>query len=310
MISVIMPVYNAEKYICQSVESILKQTYTDFELILIDDCGTDKSIDLVKKTFSDTRIKYYRNDKNMGIAYSRNRGLEVATGEFVAFMDDDDIAPLNRLELEMKFLEENPDIDAVGGRYSVIDEKGRVTGYSDDTLQNPKFIKACLMFFDPLGNGSMLFRRSTVIDNRIRFREDCYGMEDYLFWIDFSLVGKISNLKDIMLCWRNIEGNETRRCTGEMKSKRAAKFAEIQRYAIEKNGFELSKEDLNILTGMLSEGRFEKIVSKEDVEKLYRVLKDIIGQAKEKDMDNQNEIAVACRKQFSRRLEYSEVWNL
>ena len=99
MISVIMPVYNAEKYICQTVESILKQTYTDFELILIDDCGTDKSIDLVKKTYSDTRIKYYRNDKNMGIAYSRNRGLEVATGEFVAFMDDDDIAPLNRLEL-------------------------------------------------------------------------------------------------------------------------------------------------------------------------------------------------------------------
>lgn len=310
MISVIMPIYNAEKYVRHTVESILKQTYTDFELILIDDCGTDRSIDLVKKTYSDDRIKYIYNERNMGIAYSRNMGLESAEGEYVAFMDDDDIAPLSRFELEMKFLEDNPIIDAVGGRYSVIDEEGSVTGYSDDTLQNPQYIKACLMFYDPLGNGSMLFRKKTVVDNEIRFKEECYGMEDYLFWIDFSLVGKISNLKDIMLCWRNIEGNETGRCTGEMKSLRAAKFAEIQRYAIEKNGFELSEEHLNILTRMLPEGRFENIASNEDVNSLHRVLKTIIGQAKEKNMDNFNEIVVACRKQFSRRIEYSEVWNL
>ena len=307
MISVIMPVYNASKYICQAVESILNQTYKDIELILIDDIGTDDSIELVKKTFSDNRIKYFRNDKNMGIAYSRNRGLEVATGEFVAFMDDDDIVPLNRFELEMSFLKENPDIDAVGGRYCVIDENGDIKGYSYDTLQNPLFIKACLMFYDPLGNGSMLFRRSIVIDNDIRFKDNCYGMEDYLFWIDFSLVGNISNVKEVLLCWRNVEGNETGRCTGEMKQKRAFKFADIQRYAFEKNGFQLSEKDMTTIIEMLPEGKLEKVVSEEDIKRLRKALQSVIKQAEDKKMSNHNEIKVACRKQLLRRLEYSEV---
>ena len=309
MISVIMPVYNAEKYICKAVESILDQTYSDLELILIDDRGTDDSIELVKKTFSDDRIKYFHNEKNMGIAYSRNHGLEVATGKFIALMDDDDIAPPNRLELGITYLEAHPEIDAVGGRYYTIDENGNVTGFSNDTFQNPKFIKANLMFLDTQVNGSMLFRRDVVIKNNIRYHDDCYGMEDFLFWVDFSLVGTITNLKDFMLYWRNIQGNETTRSRNELKDQRTAKFAEIQKYAIEKNGFVLSEEEMDALTKMLPEGRLNNYVSKEELDVLYRALSSIVKQAKERNLDNYTEINFACRKQFSRRLEYSEYWD-
>ena len=309
-VSVVMPVHNAEQFICKSIDSILNQSYSDIELILVDDYGTDESMELVKRTYVDSRIKNIKNDKNYGIAYSRNRGIEAATGEYIAFMDDDDVAPLNRLELEMGFLQNHPEIDAVGGRYCSIDEKGNAISYSDDTLQNPNYIKACLMFYDPLGNGTMLFRRDTVIKNNIRFKDNCCGMEDYLFWTDFSQVGSISNLKEVMLYWRNIDGNETSRFINERKKERTKKFAEIQKYAIRKNGFDLTEENENFLTTMLPEGRFEKMVSRSDTEKLYEILKDIVCQAHDKHMDNYNEVRTACRKQFFRRLEYSEMWDL
>lgn len=310
MISVIMPVYNARRYICQAVESILNQNFSDIELIMIDDAGTDGSIELVQNTYADKRIKYIKNEMNRGIAYSRNIGLEIAKGEYIAFMDDDDVAPLNRLQAEIEYLEHHPDIDAIGGRYCVINEEGEIIRYSDDTLQNPKFIKACLMFFDPLGNGSMLFRKRIVEENNIRFMDDCQGMEDYRFWIDFSHFGNISNLKEVMLYWRNVSGNETHRAINDRKIFRETKFAEIQKYAILSNGFKLTDDELEFITMMLPEGRFNSIVSLDDVKRLHEILLSMAIQARDLGMDNFEEIKVACRKQLSRRLEYSEAWNL
>lgn len=309
-ISIITPVYNSEKYIEKMIDSIMNQTLEDFELILIDDCGNDDTIRIIKEKYKDERIHLVHNDCNMGISYSRNRGIEMASGEYIALMDDDDIAPSDRLEKEYHYLLDHPDIDAVGGRYSVIDEDDNITGWSEDTLQNPKYVRACLMFYDPLGNGTMLFKKNTVIKNGIRFKNHCCGMEDYLFWIDFSKVASISNIKEVMLCWRNINGNETSRFTADRKKQRVEKFAEIQKYAIRRNGIVLSKEDENFLTSMLPEGRFDQIVSKGEMERLYKILKEMVCQAKEKGFDNYLEIRTACRKQFSRRLEYSEIWDL
>ena len=305
-----MPIYKARKYICEAVESVLNQSFSNIEIVLVDDCGMDGSVDLVKEKFNDDRIKYYHNDMNRGIAYSRNRGMDVASGEYIAFMDDDDLAPLDRLKIEVEFLENNPSIDAVGGRYCVIDEAGEIIRYSDDTFQNPKYIKASLMFFDPIGNGSMLFRRSIVKDNGIRFIEDCQGMEDYRFWIDFSHFGNISNLKEVMLYWRDVSGNETNRVLYDRGELRKNKFAEIQKYAIVSNGFKFTDDELEFITKMLPEGRFNDIVSLDDVKKLHEILVSMAIQARDLGLDNSEEIKIACRKQLSRRLEYSEAWNL
>ena len=305
-----MPVYKAHKYIYTAVESILNQSYSDIELILIDDCGNDDSIEMVKNNFNDDRIKYYYNEKNMGIAYSRNRGIELAKGEYIALMDDDDIAPLNRLKDEVEYLENHPDIDAVGGRYCAIDEDGNVLRYSDDTLQNPNYIKACLMFFDPLGNGSMLFRKRVVEENNIRFMDDCQGMEDYRFWVDFSKYGKITNLKEVMLYWRDVKNNETNRAINDRQNLRKTKFAEIQKYAILSNGFKFTNDELDFITTMLPEGRLNNTARIDDVKRLHKLLVSMAMQARDLGLDNFEEIKVACRKQLSRRLEYSEAWDI
>ena len=306
-VSVIMPVYNAEKYIKKTIESIINQTFSDFELLIIDDCGNDSSMEIVK-SFDDSRIKIICNECNKGIAYSRNRGLKNAKGKYIALMDDDDLSPLDRLIVEYKYLEEHEEIDAVGGRYCVIDECDKIIEYSLDTLQNPKFIKASLMFYDPIGNGSMMFRKSVVDENNIIFRDDCLGMEDYLFWIEFSKYGNITNLKDIMLYWRHIQGNETSRVVSEKSELRAKKFAEIQKYALKNNGISLCDTDYEFLSQMLPEGRLREKISKKDLERLYDILCLIINKADDLQLDYANEVKIACRKQFSRRLECSEIW--
>jgi glycosyltransferase involved in cell wall biosynthesis len=300
-----MPVYNAEKYIGKTLDTILNQTFKDFELILVDDCGSDDSVNIVKK-YSDSRMKLIRNDGNKGIAYSRNAGMMAASGKYIALMDDDDLAPINRLETEFDFLENHPEIDAVGGRYCTIDEWDNILSYSTDTLQNPKFVRASLMFYDPIGNGSMMFRKKTVEKNGLAFKDNWLGMEDYLFWVDFSMVGAITNVKEVMLHWRHIDGNETNRVLKEKSGERAEKFAQIQKYALKANGFDLSDGDLEFLTAMLPEGRLVYKVMRDDLERLYRILGSVISQAEQ--MNNQSEIKIACRKQFSRRLECSEVW--
>ena len=96
-VSVIMPVYNAEKYIGEAIESILDQTYTDFEFIIIDDGSSDGTVAAVKG-YDDRRIRFYQNEHNMGVAATLNRGLDLATGEYIARMDSDDMSLPERFE--------------------------------------------------------------------------------------------------------------------------------------------------------------------------------------------------------------------
>lgn len=307
LVSVVMPLYNAERYVFKAIDSILKQSYNNFELILIDDCSTDLTMSVVENIF-DARIKIFHNEQNKGIAYSRNKGMELAQGEYIALMDDDDLAPFDRLEKEVEFLETNPQIDAVGGRYCLIDEEDTVYQMSPEALVNPKFIKAAFMFRDPLGNGSMMFRTKLVRDNSIYFRDKCLGMEDYLFWIEFSKYGAISNINDIMLCWRHIEGNETTRVLKERREARAEKLFEIQKYAIESEGLSLLHDEYKQFNKIFAEGQQDSKVTEAELVELFSILKKMILQAEEKELDNAKEISILCRRQFSKCVEYSDVW--
>lgn len=123
-ISVIMPVYNEEKYLKESIESILEQTFTDFEFIIIDDGSTDGSEKIIK-SYSDQRIKYIYS-KNKGMVYQFNFGISIAHSELIARMDGDDIADPKRFEKQYKFLESHPDIHVVGSNAFFLAEKGKV----------------------------------------------------------------------------------------------------------------------------------------------------------------------------------------
>lgn len=307
-ISVIMPLFNAEKYVAKAIESILRQTFTDFELIMIDDCSTDGTMSVVNG-IKDYRIKIIKNSKNSGIAYSRNIGLKNASGEYIAFMDDDDIAPVDRLETEVKYLDEHLDIDVVGGRYCAIDENDILLLDYGTPLCNPEFIRATLMFYDPIGNGSIMMRSSLIRKNNLSFSDKCYGMEDYKFWIDCSVVGRITNIDKVLLLWRTNHGSETLRMVKNLKTERAEKFAQLQQYALSKNGIVLDEEEAIFFNAMFPEGKFSRPISTEEIVKIYKILNKISRKAKELRLNNANEIKICCKKQFSRRIECSNIWD-
>lgn len=126
MISVIVPVYNAEKFICDTIDSVLAQTYTDFELILVDDCSDDDSLKLMNG-YKDPRVRIISQPSNMGAWAARNRGLSEARGRYVAFLDSDDIWTADKLSLEMDFMKEN-DAGFVFAGYEFADSNGKGTG--------------------------------------------------------------------------------------------------------------------------------------------------------------------------------------
>ncbi len=107
LVSIIMPSFNTEKYIGESIKSVLNQTYTNWELLIVDDCSTDDSENVIKKFLSDRRIKYFRLEKNSGAAYCRNMALRKARGRWIAFLDSDDLWISRKLEKQIQFMEEN-----------------------------------------------------------------------------------------------------------------------------------------------------------------------------------------------------------
>lgn len=305
-ISVIMPVYNAEKYIKKAMESILNQTERDLELILIDDCGNDSSM-IKAQEIRDERIRIIHNDCNRGISYSRNQGIDQARGKYIALMDDDDVAPLDRLDVESRFLDEHADIDVVGGGALWIDEEGKVTSYLREIICNPKRIRAELVFRDVVENGSAMMRTEFVKRNHLRYRDDYLGMEDFKFWTECSVLGNIANISKVLLYWRETCHSETFRVGRDLAERRKEKFAEIQRETLRMNGFYLSEEEIKLFTDSFPENKGEYI-REDELEKVCGLLKKMIKQAENSHMENANAFKSVCHKMYAIKTENSELW--
>lgn len=299
-VSVIMPVYNAEEFIAKAIESILNQTYTNFELVMIIDCPTDGTLNIINQ-YSDKRIRIIYNKCNSGIAYSRNRGLSVSQGKYVALMDDDDISLRNRLEKQVYFLEENSDIDVLGGRSQTINELGKIINTSTIALTNPLYINAMLLFRNVLINGTVMMRKDFIDKYRLCYKDGCLGMEDFLFWIDCSKVGRITNLDEVLLLYRKSRYNETNKVRQIKSKERCRLYAFLQKYSLESSGIRLSSEKLLVINKVLAEvgGRCE---SEDEIIDFYEALKEVIDQAEKINCINKREIKIACRKLLGEKI--------
>lgn len=140
LVSIVMPSYNTGKYIAESIESVLVQTYQNWELLIVDDCSTDNT-DEVVASFNDQRIRYFKNEKNSGAAVGRNRALRVAQGEWIAFLDSDDLWMPKKLEWQLKFMKKNGYYFSYT-EYEEIDVDGNKTGVK---VNGPKRITRCGM---------------------------------------------------------------------------------------------------------------------------------------------------------------------
>ncbi len=200
-ISIIMPVYNAEHFVSQAVESILRQTYSDFEFIIIDDGSTDSTPRILAQ-YNDTRIRFIRKNYNEGIINVLNLGIQFAKGRYIARMDADDISLPKRLEKQVAFLEQRKDIAILGTRAIRIDERGRFLEYMV-SVTSPQHIQKLLEAgFVPIVHPSVMMR-ADFIRKLGGYRDGFLHVEDKDLWLRAIENGaKIANLKDTLLLYR------------------------------------------------------------------------------------------------------------
>lgn len=205
LISVLMPVYNVELYVEEAIRSILLQTYTNFELIIVDDCSTDntwKKVCELSKT--DDRIRIFRNEKNCKICQTLNRAWKEAKGNYIARMDGDDISIPERLEVLKKYLDEHEEVDLVGSQLATIDEKGRVVSRKK-YLRTNQFIKKGNKYISSVSH--IWMARRNVYQSLNGYREIPYA-EDYDFLLRCELKGFIlSNVEQYLYMVRIRQGN-------------------------------------------------------------------------------------------------------
>lgn len=199
MITVLMSVYNGEKYLKEAIDSILAQTFKDFEFLIINDGSTDNSVNIIE-SYDDPRIKLINNEKNLKLIASLNKGISLARGKYIARMDSDDISMPERFEKEIKFLESNPDYGLVATYYTVIDGMGSEK-YKMSYPSSNDLIKLFLSVNCPIVHGSVMGRTEL-------FKENPYGskefsaVEDYELWVRMSKRTKIHNIPEYLFKYR------------------------------------------------------------------------------------------------------------
>lgn len=197
-VSVIMPAYNAEKYIKEAIDSVLGQTFRDFELIILNDCSKDRTEELIL-SYTDARIVYLKNQQNMGVAATLNRGLAAAKGELIARMDADDISLPARFARQVAYLDANPEVAVLGTNVETFDENGPIcTGWS---ATDPAQMKVDLLFSCGLAHPSVMMRKA-VIQALGGYDLDFEGMEDYELWCRVAENHGVTTLSEILFRYR------------------------------------------------------------------------------------------------------------
>jgi glycosyltransferase involved in cell wall biosynthesis len=192
-----MPVYNAEPYIKSAIESILTQSFNDFEFLIYNDGSTDKTHDIIT-SFNDKRIVYKNIEKNAGYLNLLNDGLAVAKGRYIARMDSDDIAFPKRFEEQFKYLEENPEVGICGSWIEFIGEQSGV-------IERPvsfEEIQYGLFFGCPLTHPTIMMRTDMIQKYQLTYKPEYYYAEDHYFLAEASMHFKITNLPLVLLKYR------------------------------------------------------------------------------------------------------------
>ena len=204
LVSIITPVYNAQKYIAQAINSVLSQTYKNWELIIINDGSSDNTEDIIK-SFEDSRIKLI-TQLNGGVSRARNRGLEVAKGEYITFLDADDILPIESIELRTQYLEKNRDIDLVDGVVSIRDEAMQKERRVYRPYYRGRLLKRLLRLDSRVFLGICYFFRASLVED-LRFRSDITHCEDIIFYIELASKHNIEYgfISDEIYWYRKVE---------------------------------------------------------------------------------------------------------
>lgn len=235
-ITVLMPVYNACQFVKYSIKSLIKQSFIDFELLVIDDGSSDDTV-LEIQSFKDSRIRLVKNDGNMGVAWTLNAGLDLARGEYVARMDADDICYPHRLAKQLQFMEKNPAVGVAGTWVRYFGDQPPVI---DRTPLGTDVVKAFLFFDNALYHPSVILRKKLFDRFGLRYDSMYSRSEDYELWIRAAEYFPLDNLPEPLLRFRCHRGSVTSTASDMMKKQ----SCELLRRGMHKLEMNISDVDL------------------------------------------------------------------
>jgi len=207
LVTIYMPVFNAIPHLSQAIESILNQSYTNFEFIIVDDGSTDNSWKIIKSyAKKDSRIIAIKNYINLGVSLTSNIAISKAKGKFLARMDADDISFTDRLEKQVKFLIKNPKVVATGGQCIIIDEVNNIIGNKNFPTQ-PSKLKDMIFWAIPMQQPSMMVNLSKLPKNFVWYTPNQSSAEEVNLMFRFMLYGQIANLEDNLLFYRHLNNS-------------------------------------------------------------------------------------------------------
>ena len=219
LVSVLMPVYKTAPYLSEAMDSMLHQTFKDYELIVLDDCSPDNAEEILD-AYDDSRIVRYKGENNVGLSNVLNVGIEMARGKYIARMDSDDISLPNRLQIQVDYLEAHSEIDLVSVGMRLFGAKESVWIRE----RNPEKVKIEALFHSPVLHASSMWRKDSFERHGLRFRQEMVPAEDYDLWTRAMLKGlKLVNLPEVLYEYRIHEAQAT-----VQTDKTAAKSREVQ----------------------------------------------------------------------------------
>ncbi|WP_160069136.1 glycosyltransferase family 2 protein [Sphingobacterium bovisgrunnientis] len=266
LISVIMPCYNSELYITKAIESILNQSLSNIEFIIVDDGSTDSTVNIVK-SFNDPRIKFIQLKSNKGNYFARNIGIRHAIGKYIAMFDSDDISENNRLEIQYKYLEKKKHVGAIGSNYSFIDEKGNPLGNMKRECNYQDF-KIKLLENNYMLQSTIMIRRKLILKYNLLYKLKYKIASDYDFVARCSRYFPIYNIPDNLIRYRFHAKQIT-----SMKMKTQRKYAMMIRkdifFQFQVDDFESNYEIIELLL-------MDKVNNQEEIQNCAKFMNQLL----------------------------------
>ncbi|WP_100637680.1 glycosyltransferase [Marinomonas sp. ef1] len=274
LISVVMSVYNGEKYLASAIESILTQTIDDFEFIIVNDGSNDSSLSIINAyAVVDCRIKLITRS-NKGLINSLNEGLSISSGVYIARMDADDISIRNRFEKQIEFLESNPEVGVCGSWVEVFGEDVKSKVWKMP-LEN-SVLKAGLIFSVPFAHPTVMMRKSIIDLHGLKYDLNYKDAEDYKFWLDFSKYTLFLNVPMVLLKYRYHQESISRQADKKKNQDRFQTISKIQTEALLRIGVELTDDERKILFIMsLNERILQNEIDIYAIKRLFAKITDL-----------------------------------
>lgn len=241
-ISVLMPVYNTEKFLKEAIDSILNQTFEDFEFLIINDASTDNSKNIIL-SYDDKRIRYFKNIKNLGVARTLNKGLRLAKGKYIARMDADDRALPSRLEKQVAYMDAHPEISVCGTWLKAIfDTKSKI--WKVPTTHDE--IRSLMLFHDAVFHPTVMMRMEIIKKYNFQYKLTFPCAEDYDLWMRMIGHSRFANIPEVLLL-RRIHQHVHQDNYIAIQQKSACKIQRSQIYSL---GIHPNKNEMEIHTAI------------------------------------------------------------